>query len=407
MPVLFRFAVCPVAFVLAFSLAATPRLTAEPLDRQVAEWVLLLGGSVRVVGGQERVREVTRLPADDFQLELVDLVGTNILPPDLKWLTGLTKLRTLNLPGPMWNPSSGATIEYSRNLKHLAGIRTLEELTFSYTYLESIKFDDAGIEELAPLGPSLKLLSLENTQVRGKHLASFVNLESLDLVYCPVTDEGLAQIRGLTKLRKLYLRDAVITDEGAANLAGLVNLEQLDLGGTKLSDTGIAQLRGMTNLKKLSLQSAALTDEGLRNLAGMKELDELNLYGTRITNAGVDILQTFERLRTIDLRYTRLSRAGVDRLTATVPKCAVTFLDSSVRPPMPPGADAIVTGESDARVAEWVKAIGGKLALEGGRLVEVSLATTTVTGTVLSAIGGAAGVAGRRFLRPTPGGSAE
>lgn len=35
------------------------------------------------------------------------------------------------------------------------------------------------------------------------------------------------------------------------------------------------------------------------------------------------------------------------------------------------------------------------------------LATTTVTGTVLSAIGGAAGVAGRRFLRPTPGGSAE
>src|SRR5262245_59092689 len=139
-------------------LAAAP-LTAEPLDRQVAEWVLLMGGTVqieglvRIEGQAERIREVTQLPAGDFQLQLVDLVGTNILPPDLKWLTGLTKLRTLNLPGPMWNPSSGATIEYSRNLKHIAGIPTLEELTFSYTYLESIKFDDTGLEELTPLAP--------------------------------------------------------------------------------------------------------------------------------------------------------------------------------------------------------------------------------------------------------------
>ena len=96
------------------------RRCAEPQDRQVAEWVLLMGGSVRLEGRAERIREVTQLPAADFQLELVDLVGTNILPPDLKWLTGLTRLKILNLPGPMWNPSSGATIDYSRDLRHIA-----------------------------------------------------------------------------------------------------------------------------------------------------------------------------------------------------------------------------------------------------------------------------------------------
>ncbi|MBW8885203.1 MAG: hypothetical protein JF612_10625, partial [Planctomycetia bacterium] len=95
-------------------------LRAEPQDRQVAEWAILLGGSVRLEGRPERIRDLTRLPVGDFHLELVDLVGTNILPPDLKWLTGLTRLKVLNLPGPMWNPSSGATIDYSRNLKHLA-----------------------------------------------------------------------------------------------------------------------------------------------------------------------------------------------------------------------------------------------------------------------------------------------
>ena len=83
-----------------------PVLRAEPQDRQVAEWVILMGGSVRLEGRDGRIREVTKLPAADFHLELVDLVGTNILPPDLQWLTGLKHLKTLNLPGPMWNPSA-------------------------------------------------------------------------------------------------------------------------------------------------------------------------------------------------------------------------------------------------------------------------------------------------------------
>src|SRR5437016_1494354 len=99
-----RFAGAVLAAALWMSAAAP--LRAEPQDRQVAEWTLLQGGSVRLEGRPERFREVTKLPAGDFHLELVDLVGTNILPPDLKWLTGLTRMKVLNLPGPMWNPSS-------------------------------------------------------------------------------------------------------------------------------------------------------------------------------------------------------------------------------------------------------------------------------------------------------------
>src|SRR5436190_19571709 len=246
-----RLAMLAVAASLWMSAAAP--LRAEPQDRQVAEWAILLGGSVRLEGRPERVRVVTKLTPGEFHLELVDLVGTNILPPDLKWLTGLTRLKVLNLPGPMWNPSSGATIDYSKNLKHIASLPTLEELTFSYTYLESIKFVDSGIEEIAALGPTVRVLGVENTQVKGRHLSALTNLEELDLVYCPIDDEGLKQIAGLTKLKKLLLRDAVVSDSGMENLSGLVNVEQLDLGGTKIGDSGGARLSGMTKLKKLSL----------------------------------------------------------------------------------------------------------------------------------------------------------
>src|SRR5262245_37974968 len=106
-------------------LAGAPRVQAEPLDRQVAEWVILMGGSVRLEGQEPRIREVTELPASDFHVELVDLVGTNISPPDLARLTGLTRLKSLNLPGPMWNPSAGARTDFSRELRHVAGLRTL------------------------------------------------------------------------------------------------------------------------------------------------------------------------------------------------------------------------------------------------------------------------------------------
>src|SRR5581483_10131191 len=85
----------------------------------------------------------------------------------------------------------------------------------------------------------------------------------------------------------------------------------------------------------------------------------------------------------VDLRYTRMSRAGIDRLLAAVPQCNVTFLDPSPRPPVPAAADRGLSADSDATVAEWVQAIGGKSALENGRLIEISLATTSVTDDLL------------------------
>src|SRR3954452_20086185 len=139
-----RPAILAAGFWLALSLTSSP-LRAEPPDRQVAEWVILMGGSVRLEGQDERIRELSKLPPTDFHLEMADLVGTNINPPDLQRLSGLTRLKILNLPGPMWNPGAGSTIDYSPELRHLASIRSLEALTFSRTYLESIKFEDSGV----------------------------------------------------------------------------------------------------------------------------------------------------------------------------------------------------------------------------------------------------------------------
>src|SRR5947209_8251551 len=84
---------------LALALGPSPS-RAEPPDRQVAEWAILMGGSVRIEGQVGRIGELTGLPAGNFEVEMVDLVGTNINPPELQRLAGLTRLKTLHLPGP-------------------------------------------------------------------------------------------------------------------------------------------------------------------------------------------------------------------------------------------------------------------------------------------------------------------
>ena len=44
-------------------------LSADNPDRRVAEWVLYMGGNVRLAGDPRTIEDPSQLPAGDFQLE--------------------------------------------------------------------------------------------------------------------------------------------------------------------------------------------------------------------------------------------------------------------------------------------------------------------------------------------------
>ena len=60
-------------------------------DRQVAEWVLFLGGELVLRGVRGRVQDLSQLPRHDFEVEVVDLVGTFAETKDLQRLAGLER----------------------------------------------------------------------------------------------------------------------------------------------------------------------------------------------------------------------------------------------------------------------------------------------------------------------------
>jgi hypothetical protein len=120
-------------------------------------------------------------------------------------------------------------------LKPVGSLENLEWLSFDYTPIT-----DDGLKHITGL-TKLKFLNLagepfrrgglavnpEITDAGLKHLERLVNLESLKIYgHHGVTDAGLAHLEGMTRLKKLYFDGTQVTLEGIAKLsAALPNTE--------------------------------------------------------------------------------------------------------------------------------------------------------------------------------------
>lgn len=350
-----------------------------PADRKAAEFTLAMGGRVQLAGQPGRITDVAQLPEGDFVLDTLDWVGVNVEPQDLERLSGLKALRRLYLPGPIWNRNADSGRNGSRDFKFLAPIKTLEVITFSYHFLDKIRFTDDGIEELAPL-ENLKELVIRQSAVKGHRLAPFRNLEALDVTLCPFDDEGMRHLKGMPGLRRLLAGDTTITDAGIEALRAAVNLEQLDLHGTAVTDAGLAHLAGLKNLRKLNLMGTAVTDAGLAVLAGLENLEELNLYRTKVSNIGLESLKVLKRLRELDVRYSRATAGGVAALQAGRPQTRVFFIS-------PVASRQSTAADPALPLPEWVRRIGGALEADA-----ISLAATGVTDAQLAKLAEAKGL---------------
>jgi hypothetical protein len=101
------------------------------------------------------------------------------------------------------------------------------------------------------------------------------------------SDGDLLHVGNLSRLERLNLHGAPVTDVGLASLQGLAHLQVLDLDETQVTDDGLIYLKGMASLKCLGLSKTGVTDVGLDHLKGLQSLRELILYDGRITAAGI------------------------------------------------------------------------------------------------------------------------
>ena len=160
----------------------------------------------------------------------VTLYKTKVTDADLVCLTGLTRLRVLDLVGTQVTD---------------AGLRYLKEMTkLGCLFLSSTQVTDAGLV----------------------HFKGLTNLHTLTLSSTQVADAGLVHLERLTNLRSISLTRSQVGDLGLVHFKGLKNLQQLHLGFTKVTDAGLVNLKALTSLTSLGLAKTQVTDEGVKDL---------------------------------------------------------------------------------------------------------------------------------------------
>ncbi len=254
-------------------------------DREVAEWVLKIGGIVAIRQGDRSIRfdqKNRELPSAAFSVTTIDLTGTRKFGNgDLQRLTALNDLEFLRLhnAAQLTNQALDSLIQIP-NLKHLD--------------LTAASINDAGVSQIA----------------------KFKTLEQLQLTSTKVSPEGVARAqRTLPHCRISYqsmpAASWVLGVGGSVEIDGQTYRKLEKLPGEPFEITGVELpphvfnadnpwwLNWLTSLKRLTLvtsdssgkQKTRLTTVGLQNLNKLSKLSVLKLSGTQVTPENIADLQ--------------------------------------------------------------------------------------------------------------------
>ncbi len=291
-------------------------------DRRAAEYVLSIGGAVRVDGNDSNIRAKGDLPAGAFQLTVVNLNGNKrVTDAGLAAFEGCTNLTQLTM-----HDCAQVTDAGFAHFKSCKGLAVID--------LWGVSLTDAGLA----------------------HLKGNKKLTNLCLVGTQVTDAGLACLKECTSLAEMYLMGRPVTDAGLACLKDCKNLTWLQLEGTKVTDAGLAYLKDK-NLTFLALERTEITDAGLAHLKDCNTLTQLWLRGTQVGDVGLAYFKDCKDLNTLNVRETKVSAAGIEALKKALPKCRIEWDGGVIEP--------TASLDPDRRAAEYVLSIGGGVRVDG------------------------------------------
>jgi RNA polymerase sigma factor (sigma-70 family) len=169
------------------------------------------------------------------------------------------------------------------------------------------EFTDAELAQLKDL-TALQTLVLRDTGVTDaglKHVQNMKALQTLIIESKEITGKGLADLKNLTRLRTLQLSGPRIDDDCVAPLGELSGLKTLRLRWTKIDDDGLKELtsldalKSVNGLEELEIVGGAVTDKGLAHLNDLAGLKRLRLYLTKITDDGLECLKDLPELKVL------------------------------------------------------------------------------------------------------------
>jgi Ran GTPase-activating protein (RanGAP) involved in mRNA processing and transport len=179
----------------------------------------------------------------------------------------------------------------------LEAISDLPNLT--HLSLNDSRTGDSGLAHAAKL-PKLQRLELSQTAVTSVGLRVLENapsLQEITLMGRQFDDQTLENLRQLRYLKNLAIHGGSVTDEGLKYLVDYPQLEsfvvscpEIPAQASQITDMGLESI-GKTKISRLFIARAAITDVGLKHLEKMTTLRNLSLRDTQVTPEGIESLE--------------------------------------------------------------------------------------------------------------------
>ncbi|MGH9659656.1 MAG: leucine-rich repeat domain-containing protein, partial [Bryobacteraceae bacterium] len=178
----------------------------------------------------------------------------------------------------------------------------------SLVLLLAADFEGAIERDAAGRAVAIDLASSWITDASLGQVASLKDLRRIDLAHTRITDQGLERLKVLQNVTDLncYFAER-LTDDGVAHLKGWTRLERLNLRGTQVTSKVFEHLAKLAGLRSLDLAHTQIDDDGFEHIAGLPRLESLAIGGNRLVGSALTLLKTAPALRMLDV-------AGIQRV---------------------------------------------------------------------------------------------
>jgi eukaryotic-like serine/threonine-protein kinase len=333
----------------------------DPVDRRVMQYVLSIGGHVRVLtaegdewaGGGINAANSGKIPEGTLELLLIDLWGNQqVTQEGLQGIGSLRSLTSFLCDGSAISSATLKELANTRNLRSILANRcpdaVNDDVIVAWSNLQLLHIlglqratlGEQGVKAFASF-PSLTTLHLSEGKLpdRGiEWLAEASSIADLDLRAAEFNEEEL-QYLSMLPLHTLNVSETRLTTLGLAHVCEIESLAWLVLSGNELTDQDLTELRTLPQLKSLWLNEIPITgtgflqlqeipigvlylgnsqvdDEGITAIGGLTELGELYLAGTNVTNDGLESITNLKQLRQLNLADTDVTNDGLRHLSS-------------------------------------------------------------------------------------------
>ena len=157
-----------------------------------------------------------------------------------------------------------------------------------------------------------------------KRIGQMPQLQSIQLGYTKVTDQGLEYLKALTQVRVLDLYYAEsISDAGLAHLKNWQHLKSLNVRGTKVTSTLFDHLVAMPELEELDVGFSRVNDDNFERLGELPKLRRLSIGGNKMSGVALPLLKLVPTLRELDLSGQQRTDSGLWSVLVSDPNCEV------------------------------------------------------------------------------------